>query len=328
MAKIIGLGNALVDVLATLKDDDMLCELQLPKGSMTWVDAETLQKIHTLLGGTKTKQVTGGSAGNCIRALAHLGTEAGFAGKVGDDDFGRFYRDSLQACGAEAQLLTSDTHPSGIAVTLITPDGERTFADHMGAAGTLSADDLTPEMFQGYDYLLLEGYLVQDHALMERAAALAREAGLQICMDLASFNVVREEHAFFSHFIPRYVDILFANEEEAQAMTNKAPEDALEELSTMCRIVVVKVGAQGSLIRRQGEETVRVEALAVPQVVDTTGAGDFFAAGFLHGLTQGYGLSQCGRIGSLLSSQVIQVIGTELPVACWADIHRQLTLTD
>ena len=325
MDKIIGLGNALVDVLATLEDDEILAEMELPKGSMTLIDDDKLLKINECLSGMKTHLATGGSAGNAIRGMAQLGAATGFIGKVGDDFYGNFYRDSLLKRGTEAILLISNALPSGVASTFISPDGERTFGTYLGAASTLKAEELSLEMFKGYAYLFIEGYLVQDHDMILRAIELAKEAGLQVCLDMASYNIVAGDYDFFSLLINKYVDIVFANEEEAKAFTGKEPEEALDVIAKMCSIAIVKVGAGGSLIRK-GTEEVRVEAVPVKKVVDTTGAGDYFAAGFLYGLTCGYSLEKCGKIGSILSGEVIQTIGAELSSAKWDKIKEEIIM--
>ncbi|RGM49880.1 MULTISPECIES: adenosine kinase [Bacteroides] len=325
MDKIIGLGNALVDVLATLENDEILAEMRLPKGSMTLIDEDKLLKINECLSGVKTHLAIGGSAGNAIRAMAQLGAATGFIGKVGDDAYGNFYRDSLLKRETEAILLLSGTLPSGVASTFISPDGERTFGTYLGAASTLKAEELSLEMFKGYAYLFIEGYLVQDHDMILRAIELAKEAGLQVCLDMASYNIVAEDYDFFSLLVNKYVDIVFANEEEAKAFTGKEPEEALDVIAKMCSIAIVKVGADGSLVRK-GTEEVHVKAVPVKKVVDTTGAGDYFAAGFLYGLTCGYSLEKCGKIGSILSGEVIQTIGAELSPAKWDKIKEEIIM--
>lgn len=325
MDKIIGLGNALVDVLATLDNDEILAEMELPKGSMTLIDEDKLLKINDCFSRMKTHQATGGSAGNAIRGMAQLGAATGFIGKVGDDCYGNFYREGLLKRETEAILLVSDTLPSGVASTFISPDGERTFGTYLGAASTLKAEELSLEMFKGYTYLFIEGYLVQDHEMILRAIELAKEAGLQVCLDMASYNIVAGDHEFFSLLINKYVDIVFANEEEARAFTGKAPQEALDIIAKMCSIAIVKVGEAGSLIRK-GTEEVHVQAVSVEKVVDTTGAGDYFAAGFLYGLTCGYSLEKCARIGSILSGEVIQVIGAELPADRWNKIKEEIIM--
>lgn len=323
MDKIIGLGNALVDVLATLKDDTLLSEMELPKGSMQLIDEAKLQQINSEFSGLKTHLATGGSAGNAVLGLACLGAKTGFIGKVGKDFYGDFFRSNLQKNGIEDCLLVSETLPSGVASTFITPDGERTFGTYLGAAATLKADDLTLDMFKGYTYLFIEGYLVQDHEMILRAIELAKEAGLQVCLDLASYNIVAGDLEFFTLLIHKYVDIVFANEEEAKAFTGGAPEEALEIIGKKCSVAIVKVGCDGSLIRK-GTETIKVNAVLVENVVDTTGAGDYFAAGFLYGLTSGYSLEKCAKIGSLLSSHVIQVVGTTMPQERWDEIKLNI----
>lgn len=325
MDKIIGLGNALVDVLASVDSDDILKEMELPKGSMTLIDADKLQQINAYFSHTKTHLATGGSAGNAIRAMAQLGAGTGFIGKISNDDYGNFFRESLRRHGTEASLLLSDALPSGVASTFISPDGERTFGTYLGAASTLKADDLSLEMFKGYTYLFIEGYLVQEHSMILRAIELAKEAGLQVCLDMASYNIVAGDHEFFSLLVNKYVDIVFANEEEAKAFTGKEPEEALDCIAKMCSVAIVKLGARGALIRK-GTEEMHVKATAVERVADTTGAGDFFAAGFLYGLTCGCSLEKCGKIGAILAGEVIQVIGTELPDERWKKIKEEITL--
>ncbi len=322
MDKIIGLGNALVDVLATLEDDDILYEMGLPKGSMQLIDEVKLQQINDKFAKMKTHIATGGSAGNTILGLASLGAGTGFIGKVGNDKFGQFYRENLIKNSIEEKLLMSEL-PSGVASTFISPDGERTFGTYLGAASSLKADDLTLDMFRGYSYLLIEGYLVQDHEMIIHAIELAKEVGLQICIDMASYNVVANDLEFFTLLINKYVDIVFANEEEAKSFTGKEPQEALDVISGMCSIAIVKVGANGSYIKK-GTEEVYAKAIHVRKVVDTTGAGDYFAAGFLYGLTCGYGLEKCANIGSILSGNVIQVIGTSMPKKQWDEIKLNI----
>ena len=290
MDKIIGLGNALVDVLATFESDEVLTEVGLPRGSMTLIDKNKLHIIDEYFKGMKVHMATGGSSGNAIGALARLGAFTGFVGKVGNDAYGEFLKKSLKRRGTEAKLLVSPSLPTGVASTFISQDGERTFATYLGAAATLKAEELSLDMFKGYTYLFVEGYLVQDHNMILRAIELAKEAGLQVCLDMASYNVVNEDCDFFSMLMNKYVDIVFANEDEARSFVGKEPEEALKELA----------------------------------VIDTTGAGDYFAAGFLYGLTCGYPLEKCGRIASLLSSKVIQVVGAELSPARWRTIRQNI----
>ena len=322
MDKIIGMGNALVDVLVKIDDDSLLGKLHLPKGSMQLIQEDTLSEIRKYTSGMKIHRSTGGSAGNTVCALAALGANPGFIGKVGQDETGAFFGDTLRQCGVNALLATCDL-PSGIASTFISTDGERTFGTYLGAAATLRAEDLSHKMFAGYNYLYIEGYLLQDHDLMLRAVQLAKEEGLQVCLDMASYNVVEAERDFFDQLIVKYVDIVFANESEALAYTGKAPHEALEEIASKCSIAVVKTGKEGSLVKK-GTEVIQLLSCPVDNVLDTTGAGDFYAAGFMYGLTCGYSLEKCVQISTILATAVIQEIGTTLPAKKWDEIKLNI----
>lgn len=322
MDKIIGMGNALVDVLVRIDDDSLLEKLHLPKGSMQLIQEDTLSEIRKYTSGMKIHRSTGGSAGNTVCALAALGANPGFIGKVGQDETGTFFGDTLRQRGVNALLATCDL-PSGIASTFISTDGERTFGTYLGAAATLKAEDLSRKMFAGYNYLYIEGYLLQDHDLMLRAVQLAKEEGLQVCLDMASYNVVEAERDFFDQLIVKYVDIVFANESEALAYTGKAPHEALEEIASKCSIAVVKTGKEGSLVKK-GTEVIQLLSCPIDNVLDTTGAGDFYAAGFMYGLTCGYSLEKCVQISTILATAVIQEVGTTLPAKKWDEIKLNI----
>lgn len=322
MDKIIGMGNALVDVLVRIDDDSLLEKLHLPKGSMQLIQEDTLSEIRKYTSGMKIHRSTGGSAGNTVCALAALGANPGFIGKVGQDETGAFFGDTLRQRGVNALLATCDL-PSGIASTFFSTDGERTFGTYLGAAATLRAEDLSRKMFAGYNYLYIEGYLLQDHDLMLRAVQLAKEEGLQVCLDMASYNVVEAERDFFDQLIVKYVDIVFANESEALAYTGKTPHEALEEIASKCSIAVVKTGKEGSLVKK-GTEVIQLLSCPVDNVLDTTGAGDFYAAGFMYGLTCGYSLEKCVQISTILATAVIQEVGTTLPAKKWDEIKLNI----
>lgn len=316
------MGNALVDVLVRIDDNSLLEKLHLPKGSMQLIQEDTLAEIRKYTSGMKIHRSTGGSAGNTVCALAALGANPGFIGKVGQDETGAFFGDTLRQRGVNALLATCDL-PSGIASTFISTDGERTFGTYLGAAATLRAEDLSRKMFAGYNYLYIEGYLLQDHDLMLRAVQLAKEEGLQVCLDMASYNVVEAERDFFDQLIVKYVDIVFANESEALAYTGKAPHEALEEIASKCSIAVVKTGKEGSLVKK-GTEVIQLLSCPVDNVLDTTGAGDFYAAGFMYGLTCGYSLEKCVQISTILATAVIQEVGTTLPAKKWDEIKLNI----
>ena len=324
MDKIIGMGNALVDVLAILDNDMTLQEMQLPKGSMQLIDEQKLAQINRKFATMKTYRATGGSAGNTILALANLGMAPGFLGKVGRDEVADFFRNDFMEHGIEARLLECNL-PSGIASTFISPDGERTFGTYLGAASTLKAEDLSLSIFADYSYFYIEGYLVQDHEMILRAMELGKQAGLQICLDMASYNIVAGDLDFITHLIEKYVDIVFSNEEEARAFTGKDPEAAVEMIARKCSIAVVKMGARGALVKK-GSKAFHIDAVKADRVIDTTGAGDYFSAGFLYGLTIGTSLEKCGMIGALLAAYVIQVVGTTLSNEKWNEIKLNIDM--
>ena len=323
MKKIIGIGNALVDALVTLPNDDLLHTFGLPKGSMTLIGDEEQQRIQACFASLDVQRATGGSAGNTMLALANLGAEPGFIGAVGDDATGAFFSSNCEKCGI-TPYLTKLPVQSGIAYTFISPGGERTFATYLGAAAMMGPDDLAPEMFEGYDYLYVEGYLVQNHTLIQRAVELAREMGLKICLDLASYNIVAADHEFFTRLVTEYVDVVFANEEEARAFAATEPSEALERLHSLCEVAVVKLGAAGSTIMRDGER-VFAEAWPVDKVIDTTAAGDFYAAGVMYGLMRDCSLAQCAQVGTILSGHVIQIVGTQLSAQTWDHIKALIS---
>lgn len=323
MKKIIGIGNALVDALVSLPNDDLLHTFGLPKGSMTLIGDGEQQRIQECFVSLDVQRATGGSAGNTMLALANLGAKPGFIGAVGDDATGQFFATNCEQCGIVPYLTTLPVQ-SGVAYTFISPDGERTFATYLGAAAMMGPESLTAGMFEGYDYLYVEGYLVQNHALILRAVELAKEMGLKVCLDLASYNIVAADHEFFTRLVTDYVDIVFANEEEARAFSAADPATALEHLHSLCEVAVVKLGAAGSTVMCEGEKAF-APAMKVDKVVDTTAAGDFYAAGVMYGLMNGYTLTQCAEIGTLLSGHVIQTVGTRLPEEIWGNIKSGIS---
>ena len=319
MDKILGIGNALVDIMTRIKDGQFLEQYDLPKGSMQLVDQAFVKKLTEATRDMERQLASGGSAANTIHGLARLGVPTGFIGKVGNDELGNFFADDMKEAGIQPQLFRSATD-SGRAIALVTPDSERTFATFLGAAVELSDADLQDKLFEGYKYLHLEGYLIQNHELMKKAFELARKNDLLISLDLASFNVVEANLDFLTSFVKEYVDILFANEEEAKAFTGKEPEEALDELANLCQIAVVKVGKDGSFVKR-GLEKHHVEAIAA-QPVDTTGAGDAYAAGFLYGLVQDQDLDRCGYNGAVLAGKVIEGIGAKMSEEQWKEVEK------
>ena len=321
MKSVIGMGNALTDILINLKNDEILDTFKLPRGSMNLVDSELQRQIDASVADAPHTLSLGGSASNTIRALARMGASTGYIGKVGRDETGDFFERTLNELQIAPTVFRGD-EPSGRCVSLVSPDGERTMVTHLGAALELTAEEIETSIFDHYDCLYVEGYLVQNHDLILKAAKTAKECGLKVAVDLASFNIVAENLEFLRGLVRDYVDIVFANEDEAKTFTCEAePLNALQVISEMCELAVVKIGIKGAMIKH-GDEVVHVGIMAAAKRVDTTGAGDFYAAGFLSGLCDGLSLRQCGTIGAITAGKVIEVVGTTFGEEAWEDISR------
>lgn len=324
MKSILGIGNALTDILAVLPDETLLKTYHLPKGSMQHVDMETGDKIWQALKPLGVKYVAGGSAANTITCTSIFGMPSSFIGKIGDDELGLLFKSDQEQYGVNTMLLKSE-HSSGRSMVFVSGgNAERTFAVYLGAALDLVPEDLKPDYFEGHDYFHIEGYLVQNQALIRKAVELAHDAGCIISLDMASYNVVESNNAFLHDIIDRYVDIVFANETEAKAFTKLPdPKKSLEEISTHCKIAVVKVGKDGSWVR-SGDEEYQIPAWPA-EPVDATGAGDTYAAGFLYGHSLGMPLKVCGEIGSIIAAKVVEVIGTKMDVNRWKEADKQIS---
>lgn len=322
MPRVLGMGNALVDILIRLENDELLREFNLPKGSMQLVDQTFARKLQERTSTKVTVRASGGSAANTIHGLAELNIGTGFIGKIGSDMLGKFFKEDMKRAGIEPVLFYGKAD-TGIAVTLITPDSERTFAVYLGAAMEQTPEDISIGLFQDFNYFHVEGYLVQNHELIEKAIKLAKKNNLTVSLDLASYNVVEENVEFLKRLIPEYVDIIFANEEEAKAFTGKEPGEALTELAEISGIAVVKIGERGSLIKK-GKEYNEIGIIDVDSL-DTTGAGDLYAAGFLYGLIKRLSLKECGKLGAFLSGKVIESIGGKINRNTWIEIKKSFS---
>jgi sugar/nucleoside kinase (ribokinase family) len=326
MKQILGIGNALVDVMTMINDDNILSKFDLPKGSMQLVDEKKSIMVKSETVNFNRIMTSGGSAANTIHGLAMLGVKTGFIGSIGKDEVGDFFEKDMKYAGINTMLIRRNT-VTGTAIAMISPDSERTFATHLGAAVELDANDLKPEYFDGYDILYLEGYLILNKKLVETACKMAKDKNMQIALDMASFNVVEAMLADFNEIVEKYVDIVFANEEEAKSFTGMAPEVALGRLAQLCEIAVVKVGKEGSWVKRE-EEIIKIGTVSV-NLKDTTGAGDLYASGFLYGYAQNKNLEICGQYGSLLAGHVIEIVGARMDHDKWQKIRTSVAeITD
>lgn len=323
MKSVLGIGNALTDILAVLPDDSLLTTFHLPKGSMQHVDMETGDGIWAALKPLGVKYVAGGSAANTITCTAILGMPSGFIGKIGDDELGQLFKSDQEQYGVRTTLLKSPKSSGRSMVFVSGGNAERTFAVYLGAALDLVPEDLKPEWFEGYDYFHIEGYLVQNQGLVRRAVEYAHRAGCMISIDMASYNVVESNLAFLHDIVEKYVDIVFANETESKSFTKlDDPRAALDEIARMCSIAVVKIGKDGSWVK-SGDECHFIEAWPA-DTVDATGAGDTYAAGFLYAHSLGMPLDVCGKAGSIIAAKVVEVIGTKIDIPRWKIAKQEL----
>jgi sugar/nucleoside kinase (ribokinase family) len=310
-----------VDILAKLPNDDLLRELNVAKGSMNLIDNEMRASVLQKIEQTELKMTTGGSVSNTSLAARRMNVPIGYIGKVGNDLYGDFYIEQLKSSGVDLHLIYEKA-ASGTAIAMITPDGERTFCTYLGAAADMQKKDLKESDFEGYTHFYAEGYLVQNHELIETALQIAKSRKLTTMIDLASFNVVEADRDFIKSLVEKYVDIVFANEEEARAFTGKPASEAVNEIAKVAKIAVVKEGSKGSLVK-QGDKLYKIPVYKKVDPVDTTAAGDYYAAGFFYGMAHNADLERCARIGSLLSYYIIQIVGTKLPDEIWDKIHQE-----
>lgn len=320
--KVLGIGNALTDVLYLMENDEVLSQLGIEKGSMQLVDSETSDSIRERLAGLVPTMETGGSASNTVSTIAKLGLTAAFVGKVGKDKIGDFFVFNSLENGVTPHMVRSADTPSGNCTVLVSPDSERTMCTFLGAASEMGQEELSREVFAQYDMIHVEGYLVQDRGLIEQILKVSKEEGLEVSIDLASFNIVEENREFMQYLLKKYVDIAFANREEAIALTGKSGEEAAREIGESCSVAVVKNGAAGSFAYTDGQ-VYAIDAYPA-QPIDTTGAGDSYAAGFLYGYLTGSTLDVCGKIGSLVSAHVVECVGAKLPADTWEKLNEKV----
>lgn len=319
--KILGLGNALVDVLSKLDSDETLVKIGIQKGAMDMISREQMYVIRKYQANTETTQAPGGANCNTMRAIALLGGRSGFIGKVGDDNLGQFYEEALLKAGVASYLIKTEG-PSGACTVFISPDGERTMGTFLGPAPTISPDEITEDVLRNYNCIHIEGYLIVNEELVRETMKKAKRLGLKVALDLANYNIVNAYKGLLEEVIPQYVDILFANASEAEAFTGLPAQEAVKALEKQVDVALVTLGKEGSLIGSHGQ-FYHVDAEG-GKPVDTTGAGDNFAAGFLYGQSVGASLVQSAQIGSMLSGYVIDVVGPQVPADKWEQIKLKV----
>jgi sugar/nucleoside kinase (ribokinase family) len=312
-----GVGSALVDVLLQ-ENDDFLAKAGAQKGGMTLAD---ISKITTTLKMTSHKPaiVSGGSACNTIVGAGRLGGPARFIGKCGKDDFGELLVRDLKKNNVEPVLFKSDS-PTGRVLSIITPDAQRSMFTFLGASSETKPQEIVQAHFDDASIVHIEGYLLFNESLILTALETAKGAGALISLDLASFTVVEASKKILGMIIRDYVNIVIANEDEAFAYTGEKDEEkALAILAQEAEIAVVKIGKRGSMIAHDGER-IRIGIIGDGKAVDTTGAGDLWASGFLYGLAHGYTLEQAGKLGAACGAEVCKVIGAHISDEGWQRI--------
>ena len=307
---VVGIGNALVDVIAHAPDT-FVDEHGLVKGSMDLVDTDRAVQLYEALG--SAVEMSGGSAANTMCGVASFGGRAAYIGKVTDDDLGQVFGHDLLAVGVQFRPGGHRNEvPTGRCIIVVTPDAERTMNTFLGASSLLGIDDVDDAAIAAGKLLYMEGYLFdrgEAKAAFRHAAGVAHEAGGMVSLTLSdSFCVARHRHDF-RDLVSDEVDLLFGNDAELISLYQTDTfDEAIAELRQHCQFAAITTGAAGSVIIT-GDDVIEVQAQPVRRVVDTTGAGDLYAAGFLYGVTTGRPLPECGRLGSIAASEVISHVG-------------------
>jgi sugar/nucleoside kinase (ribokinase family) len=307
---VVGIGNAIVDVISRA-DEAFLAKEELAKGTMALIDAERAEALYKIMGpGTES---SGGSAGNTMAGFASLGGNGAYIGKVRDDLLGEVYRHDLTAQGVRFDTPPATDGPgTARCLILVTPDGQRTLNTYLGACVALGPDDIDPDIVAAAQVTYLEGYLFdppQAQQAFRKAAQIAHAAGRQVALSLSDPFCVERHRAAFRELVEGHIDILFANEIEIRSLYETQDfTAAAAAVRGQVAVAALTRSEAGSVVLGNGEEH-RVAPHPVARVVDTTGAGDLYAAGFLYGLTRGLRLSVCGEIGGLCAAEIISHFG-------------------
>ncbi len=321
---LIGVGNPIMDLLAHVDDAFLSAHVAGEKGGMVLVDdADIAALVHRLKG--QVAMIPGGAAGNATLGAARLGLRTTYLGKIGGDITAEQYLENFTANGADGSRFKRAALPNGRCLSLVTPDGQRTLRTHLGAAMTLAPEEISAADFAGARHALIEGYLLFNPALAQKVIDTARAAGCSISIDLASFEVVKAARDWIFAQLREGVDIVFANEDEATALFQRQDsyENFAREIAGFGGIAAVKMGGDGAWIA-QGRHVHRIAPIHAARVVDTTGAGDSWAAGFLYGHLRGASLPVAGAIGSILGAETVQHLGAAIPDLHWPRIQSQV----
>lgn len=320
--RVLGFGSPLVDLRAEVSPDFLRLNVPGGAGGTVHVSHEELRELLSKLPAPPAT-APGGSAGNTIFALNRLGVEAELLGKMGDDAGGRFYIERLQAAGGSGKyIFRSPDGATGTCLALTTPDGERTMRSYLGASLGLTGAEIGQVDFRAFDLVLVEGYMASS-AAFDGVLERARSAGCRIAFDPGSFELAARCRECFIGVIEKYVDLLLINRAEAESLCGRRSDgELLKMLAGISPEVVLKLGAAGAMIKSADGETTVVPAAKIKKVVDTTAAGDMFAAGFIFGIARRRPPARCGQLGALLAAEAVQVSGTELPEEVWEKLKK------
>ncbi len=307
---VVAIGNAIVDVLS-FADDRFIDEQQMRKGTMCLIDDARAEGLYGAMG--PSTEVSGGSAANTLAGMASLGAKTAFIGKVNNDELGKIFRHDLNASGVE--FTTPETvggQPTARCLIVVTPDGQRTMNTYLGAAGEIHPQDVDMGLIARAQVFYGEGYMWDldcTKQALRKAFATAKEVGAKVAFTLSDVFCVERSREEYLQMIAEDFDILFCNHEEAKALyPGKSFDEVLDALEGQCEVIAVTCGSKGSIILTPNGR-VQVDAIWVTEVVDTTGAGDLYAAGFLYGYTHGLSLAECGRLASACASDIITHLG-------------------
>lgn len=325
---VVGIGNAIVDIIARC-DDAFLEAHNAQKGHMQLVDAEAISKLYEAIG--PATEISGGSAANTIAGVASFGGTAAYMGKVADDEFGRIFSHDIRAIGVSYQTApAAGSLPTARSLVLVTPDGERTMNTFLGVSPQLSEADIEADVIEAGSILYLEGYLFDADAAkasFRHAAKIAKAAGRQVSLTLSDGFCVDRHRDDFLALIRSDIDILFANEDEITSLYQVSSFDqAAAQAKADTNLAVLTRSAAGSVII-SGEDEIAVDARPNVKVVDTTGAGDLYASGFLFGYARGLPLRRCGELGSLAAGEIISHIGAR-PDTNLAELAKKADLAN
>jgi sugar/nucleoside kinase (ribokinase family) len=312
-----------MDLLAPV-DDSFLAHISGEKGGMVLVDDREMARMVGLLDAAPAT-ATGGSAGNATLGATRLGLRTTYVGKIGNDPTAAAYRDRFRAVGVDTGRFKVGTVPNARCLALVTPDAQRTMRTSLGAAMTLSPAEISADDFRGCRHAHVEGYLVFNQALGSAVLDAARAAGCTVSLDASSYEVVAESRDWLLDEFHRGIDIVFANEDEIRALFPGSKGDYRDlaiKLASHGVIAAVKLGKDGAWIARGGE-VYRIEPVPVQDVLDTNGAGDAWAAGFLFGYLRAQPLSVCGAIGSVLGAETVCHLGPHIPDDLWPEVRRR-----